>query len=490
MTTENKNTPHEEVNKKDENNEAALINNHKKLSFRELFQRALKGDHKDLTTGSIGVAAFLLAVPMVLEMLMESIFAITDIFFVSGLGAQAVAVVGLTEAVLTLLYALAIGLSMAVTATIARRYGEKNIEQADIVAGQTLWIGMAVALFVGFIGLNFSEDILHLMGGSESLIQEGKTYTTIMLSGSITILYLFLINAIFRGAGDASIAMRSLWLANGINIMLDPLLIYGVGPFPEMGLTGAAVATTIGRGVGVIYQLSYLFGVAGRIKITLKHLLIQTEVCFKLIKVSFWGIVQFLIATASWIALVRIVSTYGSDAVAGYTIAIRIIMFVILPAWGLSNAVATLVGQNLGAGKPERAEQSVWRIAKYNIYFLLSVAVVFITIPAQIVGLFTDNQNVISYATDCLRFISYGNGFFALGMILVQAFNGAGDTMTPTKINFFCYWLIQIPVAYGLAKWLSLGPTGVFLAITIAQSIFAFVGWQVFKKGQWKLQAV
>ena len=461
-----------------------------KLSLRQLFKQSLKGNHQDLTKGSIGVAAFLLAVPMVLEMLMESIFAITDIFFVSGLGAQAVAVVGLTEAVLTLLYALAIGLSMAVTATIARRYGEKNIEQADVVAGQTLWIGMLVALVVGFIGLNFAEDILRLMGGSETLIQEGKTYTTIMLSGSITILYLFLINAIFRGAGDASIAMRSLWLANGINIVLDPLLIYGIGPFPEMGLTGAAVATTIGRGVGVIYQLSYLFGVAGRIKITLKHLLIQTEVCVKLLKVSFWGIIQFLIATASWIALVRIVATYGSDAVAGYTIAIRVIMFVILPAWGLSNAVATLVGQNLGAGKPDRAEQSVWRIAKYNIYFLLAVALIFISIPSQIVGLFTSDQNVIQYGADCLRYISYGNGFFALGMILVQAFNGAGDTMTPTKINFVCYWLIQIPVAYSLAQWLNLGPTGVFLAITIAQSIFALVGWLTFKKGHWKLKTV
>jgi len=471
-------------------NENLLKEHPEKLSIRKLFKQALKGEHKDFTTGPIGIAAFLLAVPMVLEMLMESIFAITDIFFVSGLGAEAVAVVGLTEAVLTLLYAVAIGLSMAVTATIARRYGEKNIEQADVVAGQTLWIGMAVALLVGFIGLNFAEDILRLMGGNETLVQAGKNYTTIMLTGSITILYLFLINAIFRGAGDASIAMRSLWLANGINIVLDPLLIYGVGPFPEMGLTGAAVATTIGRGVGVLYQLNYLFGIAGRIKITLKHLLIHSEICLKLIKVSFWGIVQFLIATASWIALVRIVSTYGSDAVAGYTIAIRVIMFVVLPAWGLSNAVATLVGQNLGADKPERAEQSVWRIAKYNIYFLLSVAIVFITIPSQIVSLFTNDANVIAYGVDCLRYISYGNGFFALGMILVQAFNGAGDTMTPTKINFVCYWLIQIPVAYVLAKWLALGPTGVFLAITFAQMIFAFIGWQVFKKGHWKLKAI
>jgi len=463
---------------------------YKSLSVRQLFKLALKGDHKDLTNGSIGIAAFLLAVPMVLEMLMESIFAITDIFFVSGLGAEAVAVVGLTEAVLTLLYAVAIGLSMAVTATVARRYGEKNYEKADIVAGQTLWIGMTVALLVGIVGLNFAEDILRLMGGTETLVQAGKSYTTIMLTGSITILYLFLINAIFRGAGDASVAMRSLWLANGINIVLDPLLIYGIGPFPEMGLTGAAVATTIGRGVGVLYQLNYLFGVAGRIKIGLRHLAFHVSICMKLLQVSFWGIVQFLIATASWIALVRIVSTYGSDAVAGYTIAIRVIMFAILPAWGLSNAVATLVGQNLGAKKPDRAEQSVWRVAKYNIYFLLGVAVLFISIPAQIIGLFTSNPEVIAYGVECLRYISYGNGFFALGMILVQAFNGAGDTMTPTKINFFCYWMLQIPLAYGLAKWLGLGPTGVFAAVTLAQMIFAFVGWQIFKQGSWKVKTV
>ena len=460
------------------------------LSIRQLFSQALKGNHKNLTKGSIGVAAFLLAVPMVLEMLMESIFAITDIFFVSGLGAQAVAVVGLTEAILTLLYAVAIGLSMAVTATIARRYGEENIERADYVAGQTLWIGMAVALIVGFIGLSFAEDILRLMGGNESLVAMGKDYTTIMLTGSITILYLFLINAIFRGAGDASIAMRSLWLANGINIVLDPLLIYGIGPFPEMGLTGAAVATTIGRGIGVIYQLNYLFGIAGRIKISLKHLRFQANISLKLIKVSFWGIIQFLIATASWIALVRIVSTYGDDAVAGYTIAIRVIMFVILPAWGLSNAVATLVGQNLGADKPQRAEQSVWRIAKYNIYFLLAVAVVFITIPAKIIGLFTQDIHVINYGVDCLRYISYGNGFFALGMILVQAFNGAGDTITPTRINFFCYWLLQIPLAYILAKWFMMGPSGVFFAITISQTIFAGIAWKLFNKGQWKQKVI
>ncbi|WP_448548432.1 MATE family efflux transporter [Thalassotalea fusca] len=461
-----------------------------KQGILHLFKRAIKGDHKDLTQGSIGVAAFLLAVPMVLEMLMESIFAITDIFFVSGLGAEAVAVVGLTEAVLTLLYAIAIGLSMAVTATIARRYGEKNVEQADIVAGQTLWIGLFVALVVGFIGLNYAENILAMMGASESLIASGKSYTSIMLTGSITIVYLFLINAIFRGAGDASIAMRSLWLANGINIVLDPMLIYGIGPFPEMGLAGAAIATNIGRGVGVAYQLIHLFGYAGKIKVGLNHLALNVKVGWQLLSVSFGGVVQFLIGTASWIALVRIVSTYGSDAVAGYTIAIRIIMFTILPAWGLSNAVATLVGQNLGAGQPDRAEQSVWRIAKYNVYFLISVALVFIIIPKAIVGLFTTDPVVIEYGVACLRYISYGYGFFAIGMIVVQAFNGAGDTMTPTKINFFCYWLIQIPLAYALANYAGLGPTGVFVAITLSQSLLALVGVWVFKKGHWKLKTI
>ncbi|MDO6428358.1 MATE family efflux transporter [Thalassotalea sp. 1_MG-2023] len=462
----------------------------RKVSIFALFKQALKGGHQDLTSGSIGVAAFILAVPMVLEMLMESIFAITDIFFVSGLGAEAVAVVGLTEAVLTLLYAVAIGLSMAVTATIARRYGEKNVQQANAVAGQTLWIGLAVALIVGFIGLNFAEDILILMGGNDAIVAAGKSYTTIMLTGSITILYLFLMNAIFRGAGDASVAMRSLWLANGINIVLDPMLIYGIGPFPEMGLTGAAVATTIGRGVGVLYQLNHLFGIAGRIQINIKHLIVKLSLIKQLLSLSFFGVIQFLIATASWIALVRIVSTYGSEATAGYTIAIRIFMFAILPAWGLSNAVATLVGQNLGADKPDRAESSVKRIAKYNIYYMVGVAVVFLVIPKQIIGLFSQDPLVIQYGVDCLRLISLGNGFFALGMILVQAFNGAGDTKTPTKVNLLCYWLIQIPLAYSLAKLLAFGPNGVFLSVTIAQAVFAYVGWKLFNKGLWKLKVV
>lgn len=460
-------------------------------SWWRLFRQALAGNTQhDFTKGSIGVAAFLLAVPMVLEMAMESVFAVVDIFFVSSLGFEAVTVVGLTEAVLTILYAVAIGLSMGVTAMVARRIGEKRPEQANEVAGQALWIGFIVALLVAGIGLSFAEDILLLMGASDAVLDMGKDYTTVMLCGSITILYLFLINAIFRGAGDASIAMRSLWLANGLNIVLDPLLIYGIGPFPEMGVTGAAVATTIGRSVGVIYQLYHLRGHASRIALRLSHLRPHMSVMLDLMKVSLGGILQFLIATASWVALVRIVSTYGSAAVAGYTIAIRVIIFTILPAWGLSNAVATLVGQNLGANQPVRAEQSVWRVARYNLYFMISVALLFIAFAEYIIGFFSSDPAVVRDGVDCLRFVSYGYGFYAVGMIVVQAFNGAGDTMTPTRINFFCYWVFQIPLAWWLAKVLGMGTTGVFLAITLAESMLAIVGVWVFRKGHWKHKTV
>jgi len=459
--------------------------------FIRLFKLAIKGDNQqDYTSGSIGQAAFLLAVPMVLEMVMESIFAVTDIFFVSGLGSKAVAVVGLTEAVITLLYAVAIGLSMAVTAMIARRVGEKDIESAKLVAMQTLYVGMAVALLVACIGIAFAEEILVAMGADDEVKTMGKNYTSVMLGGSITILYLFLINAIFRGAGDAAIAMRSLWLANGINIVLDPLLIYGIGPFPEMGVEGAAVATTIGRGIGVCYQLYHLFGSSSRITLDSRHLGFNWDICRRLLRVSVGGVFQFLIATASWIALVRIISTYGSAAIAGYTIAIRVVIFTILPAWGLSNAVATLVGQNLGAGNSERAEKSVWKVAKYNVYFLVSVAIIFIIFARPIIEIFSHDSAVINYGVDCLRFISYGYGFFAVGMIVVQAFNGAGDTVTPTKINFFCYWLIQIPLAYLLAESLQLGPIGVFAAITIAESLLALVGVYIFRQGHWKVKTV
>lgn len=463
----------------------------KQTSLFKLFKIAVKGDNqRDFTQGSIGQAAFLLAVPMVLEMVMESIFAITDIYFVSGLGANAVAVVGLTEAVITLLYAVAIGLSMAVTAMVARRIGEQDIDGARKVSSQTLIIGMVVAIVIGTTGVSYAQEILVLMGAEPDVVELGQGYTSIMLGGSITILYLFLINAIFRGAGDATIAMRSLWLANGINIVLDPLLIYGIGPFPEMGVTGAAVATNIGRGVGVIYQLYHLFGMSSRIQLSLNILKLDLALCRRLVQVSVGGVFQFIIATASWIALVRIISSYGSAAVAGYTIAVRVIIFTILPAWGMSNAVATLVGQNLGAGNPERAEKSVWVVAKYNVYFLVAVAIFFIGFAHPIIGIFSSDPVVIEYGVDCLRLISYGYGFFAVGMILVQAFNGAGDTFTPTKINFLCYWMIQIPLAYFLAKSLGFGPTGVFVSITVAESLLAVVGYLVFKRGNWKLKSV
>lgn len=460
-------------------------------SLWALFKQALSGNtQQDFTKGSIGVAAFLLAVPMVLEMAMESIFAIVDIFFVSSLGYEAVTVVGLTEAVLTILYAIAIGLSMGVTAMIARRIGEGDPEKANEAAGQALWIGFFVAIIVAAIGLSFAEDILRLMGAEAAVLAMGKDYTTIMMCGSITILYLFLINAIFRGAGDAAIAMRSLWLANGINIVLDPILIFGLGPFPEMGVTGAAVATTIGRGVGVIYQLYHLRGHASRIKVSLQHLRPAFSLMLSLLKVSMGGILQFLIATASWVVLVRIVSTYGSAAVAGYTIAIRVIIFTILPAWGMANAVATLVGQNLGAGKPERAEKSVWRVARYNVYFMLSVAVIFIVFADYIIGFFSSDPAVVEYGVSCLRFIAYGYGFYGVGMIVVQAFNGAGDTMTPTKINFVCFWMLQLPFAYGMAKVVEMGPTGVFLAVTVAESMIAVLGIAIFRRGKWKTKMV
>ncbi|MET1253912.1 MATE family efflux transporter [Aliikangiella maris] len=460
-------------------------------SLWQLFKLSLKDNHqRDYTQGSIGHAAFLLAIPMILEMAMESVFAVTDIFFVSFLGAEAVSIVGLTEAVITLLYAVAIGLSMAVTATIARRFGEKSNEKAFSVAGQTLIIGLFFGLLIGIPGFIYAKDILRFMGASFDVIEQGYSYTRIMLGGSTTILYLFLISAIFRGAGDATIAMRSLWIANSINIILDPLLIFGIGIFPEMGIEGAAVATNIGRGVGVLYQLYHLFGFKNRIQLNLSHLKPHLNTIQQLLKLSVGGILQFFIATASWVWLVRIVSTYGSDAVAGYTIAIRVIMFTILPAWGMSNAVATLVGQNLGAGLASRAEKSVWRIAKYNVIFMVTVAIIFLSLAPQIIGLFSTDVAVIQYGVECLRFIGLGFGFYGLGMVLVQAFNGAGDTLTPSKINFFCYWLFQIPLAYALAKYFELGPTGVFLAITISESIIALVGIIIFRQGKWKLKTV
>ena len=431
-----------------------------------LFKQALSGKAEvDYTQGSIGRATFLLAVPMILELSMESLFAIVDIFFVAGLGTAAMATVGLTEAAITLLYAVSIGLGMGTTAMIARRIGEKNPQAASIAAGQAIWLGVFISVTVGFIGLFFARDILMLMGADAAVLETGESYTQLMFGSSFTIVFLFLLGAIFRGAGDASLAMRALWLANGVNIILDPCFIYGYGPFPEMGVTGAAIATSIGRGVGVAYGFYYLWGRGGRIRVGLAQLTLQLPIVFRLLQISAGGIAQFLVATASWIFLMQIVSGFGSTAVAGYTIAVRIVMFSMMPAWGLSNAAATLVGQNLGAGLPERAATSVWRIATYNVIYMGLSALVLLVFTEAIVTFFTSEVEVVGYAMQCLRIFAYGYVLWGFGMAIIQAFNGAGDTMTPTYINLFCYWLVQIPLAYGLAISLGYGPVGVFWSL-------------------------
>ncbi len=460
-------------------------------SASSLLRQALVGSSTiNYTEGSIARATFLLAVPMILEMAMESVFALVDIFFVAGLGTEAVAAVGLTEAVISLLYAVAIGLSMAVTAMVARRIGESNPEGAARVAGQAIWIGAAVSLLVALTGLYYARRILEMMGADASVVEMGAIYTEIMLAGSFTIVFLFLNNAVFRGAGDASIAMRALVLANGINIILDPVLIYGWGPFPAMGVSGAAVATNIGRGVGVLYQLYYLFMVNGRIRLQLRDLGIRLSVILALLRISVGGVAQFLIATASWVFLMRLVSNFGSETVAGYTIALRVVMFMILPAWGLSNAVATLVGQNLGAGKPRRAEQTVWHIARYNLAYMVAVALLLVTFPTWVMGFFTHQEEVIRNGVDTLRILAYGFASMSLGMVTVQAFNGAGDTMTPTWINGLCYWLVQIPLAYLLATVAGWGALGVYWSIFTAEALMSIVGLALFMGGRWKHQTV
>lgn len=451
---------------------------------------AMRGKEHDYTKGSLRHAVVLLAIPMMLEMGMESIFAVVDIFFVSALGAEAVAVVGLTEAVITLIYAVAIGFSMAVTAVIARRIGEGDRDQAALTTTQVLIIGLVISLCVAIIGLTFASDILRLMGASDAVISQGKNYTTIMLGGSLTVIYLFIIAAVFRGAGNAIIAMRALWIANGINIVLDPCLIFGWGPFPEMGVTGAAVATNIGRGIGVLYMLYHLFAGDTRIKLLRKHLRFSFEVALGLLKVSVGGILQFFIATASWVFLMRIVAQFGSEAIAGYTIAIRVAMFTFLPAWGLSNAAATLVGQSLGAADAERAEKAVWLTARYNIIFMGSVGVILFAFAETIIMFFTSESAVIAVGMDCLRIIALGYACFALGMVMTQAFNGAGDTTTPTWINFICFWLVQIPFAWLAANFFGWETLGVACAVTFAESLIALVAWWQFKKGKWKLTAV
>jgi putative MATE family efflux protein len=447
---------------------------------------AVRGTAADYTTGSLGRAILLLAVPMMLEMAMESVFAVVDVYFVSSLGASAIATVGLTESVMTLVYAVAIGLSMGATALVARRVGEKDAEGAGDSAFQAVIVGVLASLPFAAAGLFFAKDLLRLMGADEWAIAHGYRYTAWMLGGNAVIMLIFIINAVFRGAGDAAVAMRVLWLANGINIVLDPLLIFGWGPFPELGLEGAAIATNIGRGTAVLVQLWTLFRGSLHLRVPLARARLRVEVMTRLVRTSLGGIGQFIIATSSWIVLVRIVSEFGSEAVAGYTIAVRIFIFTLLPSWGVSNAAATLVGQNLGAGKPERAERSVWATGWVNMAFLLLVSVAYVLLAEPLVRIFTSEPAVVEAGTNCLRIVSYGYVIYAWGMVMPQAFNGAGDTLTPTKINFVCFWLIEIPLAWFLALRAGLGVQGVYWSIVAAESVASVIGIILFRRGSWK----
>lgn len=454
--------------------------------FVHYFKLAVSGKEQDFTSGSIRRAVFMLSIPMILEMLMESIFALVDIMYVSQVSVNAVATIGLTESVITLVYAVAIGLSMAATAIVARRIGEKDVIGASEATVQVIILGVIVAAFISALGIIYPKELLSLMGAETDLIEEGYGYTKILIGGNVTIMLLFLINAVFRGAGNASIAMWTLILSNGLNIILDPIFIFGFGPVPAYGVEGAAIATTIGRGTAVVFQLVILFYGYGKIKIAIRDLIIRSKVMLNLIRVSIGGIGQFLIGTSSWVFLMRIMSEFGSEVLAGYTIAIRVMMFTLMPAWGMSNAAATLVGQNLGAGRPERASQSVWKTGKYNAYFMGLVSIVYLIFAPQIILLFNDTPDVVKYGSLCLRIMAAGYVFYGYGMVVINAFNGAGDTKTPTYINFVCFWLIQLPFAYIIAITFDYGPIGVFSAITLAEVLIAIIGIIWFKKGYWK----
>ena len=449
-------------------------------SLYHFFKQSLSGENQDYTTGSIRKAVFLLSIPMILEMCMESVFAVVDIFFVGKIGNAAVATVGLTESVLTIVYSVAVGLSMAATAMVARRIGEKNPEEASHAAVQAIMIALGITVVVSIAGVLFSSDILKIMGASKEVIELGSSYTKIVFSGSVVIMLLFLINGIFRGAGNASIAMWSLWIANGCNIILCPILIH------YYGLRGAAIATTIGRGVGVCYQLYYLLKGNGVIRILKKYFVPDVAVIKSLINIAWTGTFQFLIGSASWIVMIRIISKFGDETIAGYQVAIRILLFFLLPAWGMSNAAATLVGQNLGAQQPLRAEQSVWTTAKYNAIFMAFVSVLFLVGAKQIVGFINNNIAVETIATQALRIVSLGYIFYGVGMVLTNAFNGAGDTKTPTIINLFCFWAFQIPFAYLMAITFSVGAKGVFIAIVSTETLVTIIAFIIFKKGNWK----
>jgi len=453
-------------------------------------RNSIAGNEQDFTQGSINRAILLLSIPMVLEMVLESVFAVVDIYFVNQLGAEAVAVVGITESLLTLIYAIGIGLSMATTALVARRIGEKNKDGAARAAVQSIILAILISAPLALVGIFYSKELLLLMGAGEIIVEEMYVYPLVAIGGNIVIMLLFVINAVFRSAGDASVSMRVLWLANIINIVLDPVLIFGAGFIPAFGIEGAAYASVIGRGIAVIYQFYLLWKGTERIRIKAAHLVIEPKIIGQLVKLSYGGIGQYLIATASWVILMRIVAEFGSAAIAGYTIAIRIAIFTLLPTWGLGNAAATLVGQNLGAKQPERSEQSVWRTAIINSAYLGVFAIFFWSIPEYFIGLFNPEAEVMHQGVNALKIISYGYIFYGLGMIFPQAFNGAGDTMTPSLINLLCYWMIEIPLAYVLALQLGWNTNGILWSIVIAESAMGLISILIFVRGKWKLKVV
>jgi len=469
------------------------ISDQKKSRLKTFFNNvaeAVSGTEQDFTEGKLSRAILLLSIPAVLEMVMESVFVIVDIYFVSKLGANAVATVGITESMVTIIYAIAIGLGTATTSMVSRRIGEKNPDAASIAAFQAILTGVIISFLIGLPGAMLSGRLLGMMGASKTILESMSGYTSIMLGGNIVIMMLFIINAIFRSAGDAAVAMKVLWIGNIINIMLDPCLIFGLGPFPHLGVTGAAVATTIGRGCAVLVQFYLLFFGRKRIRLSKKHLIINFKIMIKLLKLSFGSIGQNLISTSSWIALVRIISIFGSEVVAGYTIAIRIIGFTLMPSWGISNAASTLVGQNLGAKKPERAERAVWVTGVANMILLGAIGLILVVYPEPFIRIFIDNENVVKSGVLGLRIISIGFIAYGLGMVLVNSFNGAGDTSTPLKINIFAFWFVEIPLAWLLAIKSGLMEEGVFIAIVIAESLMTLIAWIVFRRGKWKLKEV
>lgn len=466
-----------------------MISKRKIQQFFGLIKQSLKGEHHDYTQGNVKIAIALLAIPMILELSLESIFAVVDIYFVGHLenADVAIATVGLTEAVISLVYTLGIGLSTGVTAIVARRVGEKNFTGASKAGAQAILVSLLIAILIGFAGFTFAPDILALMGAQKEVIAEGANFTRIIFASSPSIILLFMINGIFRGAGDAAMAMKSLWIASLLNIVLCPLLIYGYGPFPQLGLTGAAVATAIGRTCGVLYQCWHLFRLNRTIQIFKSYFIPNYEIIKSLMAISTPAMFQFFIQSGSWIILTYIVSVTGStDASAGYQIAIRNVVFFILPAWGLSNAAATLVGQNLGAKQPERAEKSVLLTTKYNVIFMGIVTLLFVGFSDMIIGFYTQDPIILSYGSQALQIIGLGYIFYGIGMVMIQSLNGAGDTKTPTWINILCFWIIQVPLAWLLSVYFELGPLGAFIAIPSAETVLAILAFYYFKKGKWK----